>query len=256
VADAPLYAHPRWYDIAFSWRDTERDTGVMAACCERFGRGRPRRVLEVACGHGPCLEAIARRDWRFTGLDSNPAMLAYARERAEALGVRAEWLEADMADFTLHEPVDLAFVLLGSLYLRTTEAVLAHLGCVRDALHPGGLYLLEWAVQFDPLMETADTWDVDGDGIRVRATVTTANVDRIAQLAEERVSLTVREGGDEHHIEHAALKRLIFPQEFLLLVAAAGGLEFVGWWNDWDLDQPLHGNEFVTRPIIVLRKPG
>jgi hypothetical protein len=46
------------------------------------------------------------------------------------------------------------------------------------------------------------------------------------------------------------------PQEFLSMVPERSEFEFVGWWNDWDLADPLPTANQINRPITILRKPG
>ena len=53
-------------------------------------------VLDVATGHGPTALAAARAGGRVTGLDLTPELLAIARRRGDAAGVRIDWVEADM----------------------------------------------------------------------------------------------------------------------------------------------------------------
>ena len=65
----------------------------------------------------------------------------------------------------------------------------------------------------------------------------------------------VREGRERLHLEHSNIRRAIYPQEFVLVASHMHQFELVGWWNDWDFNQPLdsvtHG---IVRPIIVLRR--
>jgi SAM-dependent methyltransferase len=53
-------------------------------------------VLDAATGHGTTAIAAARAGGRVTGLDLTPELLAIARHRADAAGVRVDWVEADM----------------------------------------------------------------------------------------------------------------------------------------------------------------
>jgi SAM-dependent methyltransferase len=53
-------------------------------------------VLDVATGHGATAIAATRAGGRVTGLDLTPELLAIARHRADAAGVRVDWVEADM----------------------------------------------------------------------------------------------------------------------------------------------------------------
>ena len=75
-------------------------------------------------------------------------MLASAQQRADLLRHQRKFHLASMIDFRLEEPVDFAFILLGSLYVSSTTELLSHFDAISRALKPGGLYLLDWCVQF------------------------------------------------------------------------------------------------------------
>ena len=68
-------------------------------------------LLELAVGSGRVAIPVARETGRHVlGIDSSPAMLAQARERAAAAGVDLELREGDMRDFELEEPAGLIYV--------------------------------------------------------------------------------------------------------------------------------------------------
>jgi SAM-dependent methyltransferase len=249
-----IYDYPRYYDIAFSYRDYDAEVEVMCACAERFGLGKPPRVLEICCGHAPHLAAWHARDVHYSGVDLSPAMLAAARERASALGANVRFHQQDLASFDLAEPFDIACVLLASLYARDTAHLHAHFDAVARAVLPGGLYFMEWTVDFDPLVDIVDTWDVKRDGVRIHAGFWTRCVNRVEQIYEDTIHLDINDCGALHMIDDTAIRRRIFPQEFLAFVEQHPAFEFVGWWNDWDLDQPIDGTTPVNRPIIVIRR--
>ena len=65
-------------------------------------------VVELAVGSGRVAIPIAQRTGkRVVGIDSSPAMLAVARERAAAAGVNLEVWESDMRVFDLEDPAAL-----------------------------------------------------------------------------------------------------------------------------------------------------
>jgi len=249
-----IYDAPRYYDIAFSFRDYDAEVEVMCACAERFGLGHPRRVLEICCGQAPHLPAWHERGVPYAGVDLSPAMLGVARERASALGANARFIERDLAAFGLAGRVDFACVLLASLYARDTAHLHAHFDAMAWALLPGGLYLMEWAVDFDPMVDVVDAWDVKRDGVRIHASYWTRCINRVEQLYEDTIHLDINDCGEHQVIEDTAIRRRIFPQEFLAFIERHPAFEFVGWWNDWDLGQPIDGTKPVNRPIIVIRR--
>lgn len=254
-----VYSVPRYYEIAFSYRDVPKEVDVLEECMRRHSRAEMKRVLDLGCGPGVHMEELCRRGCEYVGLDLSQEMLDYARGKAEEKGLRATFVRADMADFRLDRKVQLAVLMLGSLYLPTTEEVLSHFECVAAALAKGGLYFLDWCVYFSwgRLADDEDThWSLTKEGVRAEVTVRTKVLDRLEQMVEEKVTLRVRDGGERHAYETRAVRRIIFPQEFLLLVERMKEFEFVGWWNDWDLDQPLRPGmkKKVARPVILLRK--
>jgi hypothetical protein len=48
--------------------------------------------------------------------------------------------------------------------------------------------------------------------------------------------------------------KITFPQEFLELVEKHGKFEFLGWYNNFDLTQPLEKATRFNRPITLLRR--
>lgn len=54
-----------------------------------------KRILDVGCGDGALLAALACRGGRVTGLDADPDMLAAARWRLETSGLHAELYRGD-----------------------------------------------------------------------------------------------------------------------------------------------------------------
>ncbi len=252
------YAHPRYYEIAFAFRDIAAEVDVMQALMQRHA-GRPlQRVLDLACGPAPHLAELARRGHSYTGLDASAEMLAHARAKAEAAGASAQFVQAAMADFELPAPVDFAFTALGSLYVASTAQLRSHFAAVARALAPGGLYLLDWCVQFEPqqlFKPDGERWQMQEGGITVDAQVEMVPTQPAEQLFEERLTLQVSDGAARHTLHSRATKRALYPQEFLQLLASQGVFDFAGWWNAWDLEQPIAAAaQPLFRPIALLRR--
>jgi ubiquinone/menaquinone biosynthesis C-methylase UbiE len=99
-------------------------------------------IVELAVGNGRVAIPVAQATGRpVLGIDSSPAMLAQARDRAESAGVELQLREGDMQDLALEEPAGLVYCpFRGLLHLpswadrrRTFERVAA-------ALLPGGRF--------------------------------------------------------------------------------------------------------------------
>ena len=248
-----VYRHPDYYDIAFAVEDAAREVDFFEAAIRQFSQVPVRRVLEIACGTAPYLAEWQRRGYRYCGLDLSPVMLDAARDKATRLGIAADFVTADMRDFAPEAvgPVDLTYVLLGSIYVASNREFLTHLAQVAAVLPPGGLYLLDSVIWFDISSDYRRRWTRRRGGVRVRMTYRAEPIDPIAQTYYECITLDVDAHGTRHMIESRVPTKIIFPQEFLCLVAHCPEFEFVGWFNDFDLSAPVtpHG-----RHTAILRR--
>ena len=69
-----------------------------------------------------------------------------------------------------------------------------------------------------------------------------------------KLNVDVQENGKEKHFESADVTKVIFPQEFLLLIEKTKKFEFVGWWNNWDINEPIEKAKKFERPLILVRR--
>ncbi|HEX2188182.1 MAG TPA: class I SAM-dependent methyltransferase, partial [Longimicrobiaceae bacterium] len=102
------------------------------------------RVLDLACGWGRHSVELARSGFRVTGIDLSPTLLVRARKRAGAAGVEVEWVRGDMREPGRAGEFDAVLSLYSSLgYFLSDEEDLRVLRGAREALRPGGTFLLE-----------------------------------------------------------------------------------------------------------------
>jgi SAM-dependent methyltransferase len=251
-----LYDYPEYYETAFSFRDIESEAGFLQECIKRYSEIPVRRVFEVACAHAPHAQALTDSGYQYIGLDINRSMLDYAARKWRHLMPSPEFIEADMTSFTMQKPVDFAYVMLGSLYLSGVEEMRSHFRCMTECLKPGGLYFLDWCVQFnDPLIgKAANRFSREQDGIRIDSRFNIRLIDIAQQMYEEIWTVDVNDHGRKRKFEMIERNHAIFPQEFLLFVENLTDFEFVGWWHDWDFNKPIDGASEVARPVVLLRR--
>ena len=109
-----------------------------------LGRG---AILEIACGTGRLLAALAADGHEVVGLDLSETMLRQARER---LGDAATLVQGDMRSFALDRSFALAIIADNSLReIESEEVIVSCLDCVRRHLQPDGR-LLVTERRFDP----------------------------------------------------------------------------------------------------------
>src|SRR5687768_12721499 len=99
-------------------------------------------VVELAVGTGRVAIPVAERSGkRVIGIDSSPAMLAVARDRAAAAGVDLDLREGDMRDLELDQPTDLVICPYRALlHLPTWRDRRRLFERVAKALRPGGRF--------------------------------------------------------------------------------------------------------------------
>lgn len=131
----------RWRQLAAQGADIHGEADLVESLARADGLT---RVLDAGCGTGRVAIELARRGFRVTGVDADPAMLATARQKAPEL----PWVHADLAalDGILDDIFDV-IVLAGNVMIflapgtesRTVEQLAARL--VPDGLLIAGFQL-------------------------------------------------------------------------------------------------------------------
>ncbi|MGB2875676.1 MAG: class I SAM-dependent methyltransferase [Gaiellaceae bacterium] len=152
-----------------------------------LGREADGPIVELAVGNGRVAIPVAAATGRpVIGIDSSPAMLAQARERAAEAGVELELHEGDMRELSLEEPASLVYCpFRGLLHLPTWHDRRRVFERVSASLRPGGRFA--WNVfVFNPhIAARVDAAWQDQAGIRHR-------VDQVP--ADNRIDITLEEG--------------------------------------------------------------
>lgn len=104
----------------------------------------PMRVLDIACGTGKVSIPLAERGFEVVGIDISQEMVNAARKQAAAAGVNALFLAEDMRDFTLPEPVGLAYSFGDSInYLMGIDDVVQAFQSIAAALTDDGVFIFD-----------------------------------------------------------------------------------------------------------------
>jgi hypothetical protein len=141
--------------------------------------------------------------------------------------------------------------------------MLKHLNSVAASLKSGGLYFIQnfgviWKV--DWTKPQTQTWEMEREDIKVKTTYETIVKNIINQIVTEKITLEVDDHGRKGIFAHEEDVKLIFPQEFKLLIRINKKFEFLGWWvgsvDEWYLNQPLEKAEDSNLNInmVLLRR--
>jgi SAM-dependent methyltransferase len=246
------YRHPQYYAIALAPSDPAGEVDFFEAAIKKFSKIGVNRVFELGAGTAPYLEQWHKRGYGYCGLDLSPAMVEFAREKARGRGIESEFVLGDMRELDRNlGPFDLAYVSLGSLYVRSNREFLDHLDRMAAVLAPGGLYLLDSFVWFRIFHDYKRSWTRRKDGVSVHTRYRAELTDPVAQTYDECLTFTVDDHGKIVVIDGRVPAKVFFPQEFLSLVELSERFEFIGWYNDFCFTAALKPE---GRHVTILRK--
>jgi SAM-dependent methyltransferase len=249
-----VYKEAEIYSIAFSFINPKSQVDRFEQYIAEHSHIPVHRVLDVCCGPAVELREFARRDYSGIGLDISSEMLAYLKQKGDEENVVFDTVQADMRSFELPQPVDFAYIMVGSIiYVADTKGLLAHLSCMSKALNKGGLYLIEnldinWT---NPKLWQPVTWTLEQNGISVQTTFQLELVNALEQTVYHKLSYLVNDRGVKREIKSKALVKLFFPQEFKTIVEMQGYFEVVGFFER-DSTRPIH--DVKSDNIVLLRK--
>jgi len=185
------------------------EAAVQGHKAELFGELRG-KIVEIGPGAGTNLSCF-RRDVAWTGIEPNPYMHRYLRERAKRLGLEIDLRVGRVEDMDVAS--DSVDAVAGSLVLCSVPDVARALGEVKRVLRPGGRFVFIEHVAAD-----RDTWArrtqkwiapinrVFGDGCRHDRDIwRDIFVAGFAEVRIERIELPLWLGGP--HIAGYAVKR-------------------------------------------------
>jgi SAM-dependent methyltransferase len=256
-----IYDEPEMYELACAYRDVPREVDALERWYSRHAgpAGGPGTVLELAAGPAEHALELARRGAHATTLDLNPAMCARARDQAFAVGLSVDVMQADMRDFKLAAPVDLAITMLNSVcHLMTLDDLVAHVGAVSQAVAPGGLYVMELAHPadfFTLVPRTSSEWDseVGSSRVHVRWGGGEDVIDPVTQVTREHVQVTVRDGGEVRTLTDVVPNRFWTGTEVTAAVRLAGGFREVACYGDFADGVSVAGRD-AWRMIFVFQR--
>ncbi len=222
-----LYAEPRLYDAVFP--DAEESVGRM--CREAFRRyapAAPQSALDIGCGTGRHLEALAKTVPECWGVDLLDTNVAYARSARPHLHV----VQGDMRTVRLGRTFDLVTSFGNALSYALTDGDLARtVDTYATHAHRGTLLILD--------VLNARSY-LDGDGFRERiegrvetpgfqaTSVSTHVLDRAARILKRTRVWRIP---GRPPVEDYAEYRLLYPDEVAGRLEA-GGFEGLGLFDN------------------------
>jgi SAM-dependent methyltransferase len=256
VNPSSWYDYPQYYDLAFR-SETRPEADFIEAAARKYCRFPLRRLLEPACGTGRLVTELAARGYQLSGFDLNEAALAYLRRRLQRRGLRADVFKADMADFSLPRPADVAYNTFDSFrHLLTENAAQRHLQCVADSIRPGGLYILGLhLLPPDAAEECIERWHEQQGASRIAVTLRVLSTDRRRRLETLRVNMLARRGAREVRVRDEFSLRMYTADQFRRLLKKVPDWELCDVYDFWyEIEHPLVLNDEISDTVFILRR--
>ena len=254
-----VYRYPKYYALGYRW-NTDAECDFIEACLKADGPPKATALLDIGCGAGRHLMALAKRGYQGTGVDIRPEMIAYVTAAANAAKLPVTAAVDDLRHLSVHGTFDVAVCLMDTFrFLLTNEEIIAHLRAVAGLVAPGGLYVVDFWVpsQWDQIANEIHQWEqTEGDTtVRVFYLQHPESADPITQTFEDELVFEVREGGDTTEIRGGPTRtRLLLPQEFAALVEGSGAFGLLATHGEFDLAKPFTRDSLSWRMISVLKK--
>jgi SAM-dependent methyltransferase len=226
-------AHAAWYDALYESLGKDHATEarqLLARITTQLGHA-PSSWLDVACGTGQHLAAVADEVDEVVGVDLSEAMLDVARAR---LGGRVDLRVADQRDLDLGRRFEVVTSLFSSVgYAADLEELDATVAALARHVAPGGVLVIEpWVDPTDWEDGRTQVVDVEEEGRRA-VRVITSRRERDVSILEVAV---VSAAAGRLTVEREEHRMLLVPRERLLASVRAAGLEPT--WDEPSPDTP------------------
>lgn len=255
-----IYSKAYFYDIAFRFKNVQIENETLIEVYQEINLKLPASFLDIAAGPATNAIEMSKRCIQSTAIDFSKEMVQYGMENALKDNVALTYLQADMRDFKLVEPVDLAAIFMASTgYILTNEEMVQHLITVGSNLNSNGIYALEMLHPRDIFFvgkSTSTTWEEEDCDVKVSIQWGDENdiYDPITQTKIETVHLKYQTPNESGEIVDQCKQRVYTFQEMKALIELSGIFTLKKVLGSWDINIPFSNDAASWRMILVLQK--
>lgn len=131
-----------WYDVMYC--DEEATMKEIKFLDDIFKKHNVISVLDIACGTGRHALELKRVGYDVVGIDLEPGMIAYARERAESENLEIAFSVQDMRNIKLKAKFDAAIIYFTAFaYLDSNDDVIKSLESINKHLNKNGILIID-----------------------------------------------------------------------------------------------------------------
>ncbi len=260
MSGSEVYRYPQHYALGYRW-NTEAECAFIETCLRLYGPEGGKRLLDIGCGSGRHLLALAARGYQMTGVDLQPEMIAHVEAEAKRAKLAVTARVDDLRALRVNGTFAAAYCFMDTFrFLLTNEEIATHLRTVAGLLAPGGLYLTDFWIpaRWDQVGSEIHQWEqTEGSKtVRVFYLQHPESVDPIQQTFEDELVFEVQEDGQTTDTIRGGRTRtrLLLPQEFRALVEQSAAFELMATHGDFDVTTPLSPSSLSWRMVSILRK--
>lgn len=218
--------HAELYDVFYADKPYGDEALFVHECLEKYGAGKIRRLLELACGTGSHAFALEKFGYKIVATDYSRDMLARARSKAAKAASSIDFQLHDMRSLDVSgRPFDAVICLFDSIgYVETNEALTQVFQGIHHHLRIEGLFVFEfWHAAamlrgYDPVR--VRRWSTPEEEI-VRISET--ELDCSNQLARVKYTIyELRKNGTYESLVETQTNRYFLVQEMARLLLSCG----------------------------------
>lgn len=134
----------QYYDTLFSKKDYFLETQICFKLAQKYGLGKPKKVLEIGCGTGNHTLVLAREKIALTAIDIDPEMVKIAKEKIKKAGINNVKILHKKIEDIKNNQFDLVVALFNVItYVPTQEELESFIKGVERNLAPGGVFIFD-----------------------------------------------------------------------------------------------------------------
>lgn len=253
-----IYDFPKYYDLIYG-SDWKAEFDFLFECFDEYLDARPSHIFEPACGTGRLLFRLGRAGFQVSGLDLNEKSVEFCNERLKRYELPESAFVADMSDFQLDEPCEVAFNMINSFrHLTDHEQSIRHFECMRDALAPNGIYVL--GLHLSPLNgETIDreSWSASRGLLTINSSLWLVERNLKDRYENYGMSYDVYTPTSHRRLEDTVKFRTYTAEEFTSLIDSIDGLRIAGVHDfGYEVDHVVDLDDTIEDAVFVIQKTG
>jgi hypothetical protein len=200
---------------------------------------------------------MAKSGCHSAGLDLNEKAIKYCNQRLKKNSLPETGWVADMCDFQVDKPYDMAFNTINSFrHLGTEQAAVDHLNAVATAVRVGGVYALGFHLQ--PLkgeQTEEESWTARRGHLQVNTHMWPQDKDRRKRIERYNIRFDIYQPTGHMQINDCLVLRSYMAAQFQKLLAACPAWQLEEAYDfRYSIDDPIEIDATTEDIVYILKR--